>query len=766
MTLTPRRSWWPLWLRWRGWVLLTGCAVLGAAVGLLARSWLAAGLAAAVAAVVGVVLARGTARGKAVLDDRDKAKASLPDRVEITTDRGGLVRVADLRDAVTVRVHPAPVLERPDGSLDREPPYVRRDVDRKLDRLVAGVCFVLLVGESAAGKTRTAYELIKRTLPDHHFLHPRDRTELAPVIGTILEHRRCVVWLDDLDRFLGLGGLSATMVNRILGDGGRHVVIVATMRAAAHAGFGERAEAKAEGGTKEVLRAGRDVLRLANRFDLPRRWTEAELVRARSEPDPRLRRAVAQAGEFGVAEVLAAGPKLLADWHAAWSPGSTPRGAALVAAAVDCSRAGLVSGVPERVLRTLHEPYLTARGGAALRPEDFTAALAWATDPVPETTSSLLLRVNGGYRAFDYLVDTVTEPVPPETWRALLDGATPQQCYDIGLAAYQQGRYEHAETGLSRATGIPLAREALARCVGDAGRPAEAAALLHELAGEQADTCGPHNPRTLATRRLRLVYLGLAEGPLVAAEQLADLAEECVEHLGEDHPETLSAHHEHARATGLGGQHRVAVRQLEPLAARCTEVLGAHHPLTLRVRYLHATELGEAGQLGSATTALAALVRYRTDVLDLADDPETLVARHQHASYLGRAQQHTRAVAAFESVVADRRRVLGARHPDTLTSVHQLGNYLGLSGAARAAADLYADLVVDRLATGGAEHVDTLAARYQHAFYLAEAGEDPQARRELAEVAEDCRRVLGSEHEITAAAETALRRSSVEGRKR
>jgi len=81
---------------------------------------------------------------------------------------------------------------------------------------------------------------------------------------------------------------------------------------------------------------------------------------------------------FGLAELLADGPELARDWQNGWRPGGHPRGASLVAAAVDCRRTGLSDPVPVELLAELAEHYLGARGGATLRPEALDDAENWA----------------------------------------------------------------------------------------------------------------------------------------------------------------------------------------------------------------------------------------------------------------------------------------------------------------------------------------------------------------------------------------------------
>ncbi|NXY98399.1 hypothetical protein HYE82_29300 [Streptomyces sp. BR123] len=101
------------------------------------------------------------------------------------------------------------------------------------------------------------------------------------------------------------------------------------------------------------------MLQQAEVVRLARRWSQEERRRAAAHrQDPRIGAALHGAQRFGIAEVLAAGPELLAAWQNAWVPGAHPRGAAVVAAAVDCRRAGLQAPVSRA---RLHEARNTRR---------------------------------------------------------------------------------------------------------------------------------------------------------------------------------------------------------------------------------------------------------------------------------------------------------------------------------------------------------------------------------------------------------------------
>ncbi|GAA4096157.1 hypothetical protein GCM10022284_37360 [Streptomyces hundungensis] len=186
---------------------------------------------------------------------------------------------------------------------------------------------------------------------------------------------------------------------------------------------------------------------------LPRLWTPEEIGRARKVDDARVQGAVAFSTHYGVAEYLAAGPRLYQEWVLAWGPGINPRGAALVAAAVDCVRAGITQSVTRDLLVSMHETYLARVGGAASRPETIEEAFEWATCLRFGVTSLLMPATEhpGRFKVFDYLADEFmrsnsSQPIPSNSWRSILEFAKEEKAtYLVGLAAETNGETEIAE---------------------------------------------------------------------------------------------------------------------------------------------------------------------------------------------------------------------------------------------------------------------------------------------------------------------------------
>jgi hypothetical protein len=122
-----------------------------------------------------------------------------------------------------------------------------------------------------------------------------------------------VLWLDDLERFLGPVGLTPALVAGLTTGSAHGTIVLATMRTSEYERFVSRAEPVLDDQGRAAWRAGRDVLRTAEVLLLDRLWTKAELqAAAEFADDPRIAAALQRAETFGVAETLAPAPSCFA----------------------------------------------------------------------------------------------------------------------------------------------------------------------------------------------------------------------------------------------------------------------------------------------------------------------------------------------------------------------------------------------------------------------------------------------------------------------
>ncbi|MFF0186113.1 tetratricopeptide repeat protein [Streptomyces sp. NPDC005244] len=341
------------------------------------------------------------------------------------------------------------------------PPYIPRNVDDQLRHRIRQSFsdgeVVLVVGDSTAGKTRATYEALLHCFPDALTFSPIDGQEVVACMRDILACTDdLVVWLDNLERYIGVDGLTPTLVALLRRQ---RIPVVATLRAEQYRRL------RGESGGADSHEHGSLAARILEQIDpiiLPRLWTPDEIAKAQGETDDRILRAVAYSTYYGVAEYLAAGPRLYQEWSLAWGPGSNPRGASIVAAAIDCVRMGITNAVPMPLLAEMHETYLSRVGGALLQPESLDDAIAWATKRRAGVTSLLVATGDAEtYRVFDYLADAVarsseTPEIPAASWDAVVEYSrnSRKALSGIGVAAASHDENEVAEKAWKLCAGL------------------------------------------------------------------------------------------------------------------------------------------------------------------------------------------------------------------------------------------------------------------------------------------------------------------------
>ena len=307
------------------------------------------------------------------------------------------------------------------------PTYVRRPHDELLravlDPTVSASRLVVLRGGSSTGKTRAAYEAVVARLADWRLDYPRDPAALRDRLKEGIPPRT-VLWLGELRQYADVDG-GATVLGRLadLLEGESRLLITtvwpeqwATYTAAAHAAAGPADPAGTAGRLLEPLPEliGGDPVVIdparGGVIDVPTEFTSADLDAAARAGDWLLAEAAAAAASAGqagqVTQYLAGVPDLLNRYAAA---GGDPYGQAVITAAMDATRLGHASPLPEELVLEAAVGYLTG----PQRTKDISlwrdTALRWAAAELKGAVQALqrIPPASGtgvaGYRVADYL---------------------------------------------------------------------------------------------------------------------------------------------------------------------------------------------------------------------------------------------------------------------------------------------------------------------------------------------------------------------------
>ncbi|MEU4697424.1 hypothetical protein [Nonomuraea dietziae] len=410
---------------------------------------------------------------------RERALSSRPPGLQ------GVVRACQAEPR-RLGVHAA--IDAP-GAFGDLPVYVERDTDtdpRGVRALVRAAAerggFVVLVGGSSVGKTRCAFEALRALVPQRWLLHPGDAAQIRQ--ASAQPQPRMVIWLDELQRYLGgPDGLDAATVCALLNAG---ALLIATIWPDRYTTYATPPSA----GASDPYPVERGVLALADAIHLAAEFTRSERQRARAAADAgdaRIALAL-RSDDYGLTQTIAAAPHLVTRWQAA-----DPYAAAVLNAAIDATRLGARSPLSAELLRAAVPGYCTPRQRAIAPASWFETALAYATTELHGAAAALAaigtpsaMGQVSGYLVADYLQQHAgyhrrMTRVPATCWQAMVDHLTDAADQRrTGEAAHQRLLYGYAEALYRKAASD--AAGPLAELLAEQGRTEEEAAVLRARA--------------------------------------------------------------------------------------------------------------------------------------------------------------------------------------------------------------------------------------------------------------------------------------------
>ncbi|MFE7032448.1 tetratricopeptide repeat protein [Streptomyces sp. NPDC057621] len=356
---------------------------------------------------------------------------------------GELPRVSD------VPIYDIGVTRSKDLARDPNPPYVpRRREDRQLDEALESQPFILLAGDSKAGKSRTLIELLRRRLPDARLIVPKDTPsapgELAELLPLPTGQDPAVLWLDDIQDYLRPGGVDLQVLEAFA----RHqppVTVVATITSKAYS--------RLRTPKGEVNRAAGQVLRVEP-------IVLSRLLREEDRAEAQRRYPHEDFTDRGIGEQMVAAPLIEGRFNGGRE--ECPEGWAVVRAAVDWQRMGCEAPLTETALRELFVPYLAAGPShRAATDTAFSTGVDWATETVAGSIALLSEYAAQGechYQAFPYLPgyvdgrgDPETVAVPEFAWGLAMRHLPPNDLLGIAFAAFTREEPDVAVDALERA---------------------------------------------------------------------------------------------------------------------------------------------------------------------------------------------------------------------------------------------------------------------------------------------------------------------------
>jgi tetratricopeptide (TPR) repeat protein len=351
-----------------------------------------------------------------------------------------------------------PALLVAEFAADDEQPYVDRDLDHKLvDHLTAGDQVIVIEGPSKAGKSRTAYEIIRRLFAHRVVIAPRRQgvttTDLRRIFQSVPKSDELgpdpILWLDDLDIYLQVEALGIPDIRRWRKTF-PGLQVVSTIRSEQYQTL-LQSESASSGEVQRIGRNAAAFLRFASKatLHLPPGFSESEFERA----EPVYGNVPRFDAKIGLGAALIGGPALLDKLMSGYA--SLP-GVAVTCAAIDWKRCGFTRAASTDDLRALANalfPTLANRPmNRPMTDEEFALGIDWATQFVEPTYAGIALLVGDarGYEVLDYVVayrdreddSPFQEMVLEEVWRAAAKRAWPQEAMAVATSAAYRSAFD------------------------------------------------------------------------------------------------------------------------------------------------------------------------------------------------------------------------------------------------------------------------------------------------------------------------------------
>ncbi|NSX35558.1 hypothetical protein HTS88_03950 [Pseudarthrobacter oxydans] len=363
-----------------------------------------------------------------------------------------LVPIDEL-DAFDLEVHPAISQGTNVDGLPPLPIYVDRPHDLRLRQIVNSCesgesAAAVLVGGSSSGKTRAAWEAVRRLPKSWSLWHPLSPGRPKAVLDGLDEiPPRTVLWLNELQHYIltsppEVGEEVAARLRVLLRDDGRApILIIGTIWPE----YLAKISAAPPGGDFDLHSQARSFV-VPVEIKVPSSFSAAELETAREAGDPRLTQALSHSKAGEITQYLAGARALLERYESA-----PPAAQAVIKVAIDAQRLGYAENLSRSFLERAAAGYLSDNEWLALGDDWLDQALEYTAGKCHGAVGLLVrqrLRPGQGteelphFRLADYIAQ----------WGRKV------RCFEIPPVDFWEAGVEH----ISTAKGLVLLGEAAA----------------------------------------------------------------------------------------------------------------------------------------------------------------------------------------------------------------------------------------------------------------------------------------------------------------